>query len=106
MGWTFLTSHGQVLLAVAADPHRTIRQIADEVGMTERAAHRVISSLGEAGYLERIRVGRRVHYGLNLHLLQKEQIERTRLVREMVSLLTATTPSATTDERPRDGLTG
>lgn len=106
MSWTFLTSHGHVLLAVAADPRRTIRQIADEVGMTERATHRVISSLGEAGYLDRIRLGRRVHYRLNLHLLQKEQIERARLVREMVSLLAATTPGATTDERPSDGVTG
>jgi DNA-binding MarR family transcriptional regulator len=106
MGWSFITSHGQVLLAVAADPRRTIRQIADEVGLTERATHRVISSLAEAGYIDRIRVGRRVHYRLNLHLLQKEQVERARLVREMVSLLAATAPSTTTDERAREGTTG
>lgn len=31
--------------------------------MTERATHRVISSLGEAGYLEQVRLGRRVHEG-------------------------------------------
>lgn len=98
MTWTFLTSHGQVLLAVAADPRRTVREIADEVGMTERAAHRVISSLSEAGYLERIRVGRRVHYRLNVQLLHREQIERARLVRELVSLLAATTPHSTADE--------
>lgn len=69
--------------------------------MTERATHRVISSLSEAGYLERIRVGRRVHYRLNLHLLQKEQIERARLVRELVSLLAATTLGSTVDEIER-----
>lgn len=101
MTWTFLTSHGQVLLAIAAGPRRTIREIADEVGMTERATHRVISTLGEAGYLERIRVGRRVHYRLNLHLLHEEQIERARLVRELVSLLAATTPDSTVDESQR-----
>ena len=100
MEWTFLTSHGQVLLAIAADPRRTIRQIAQEVGMTERATHRVISDLGKAGYLERIRVGRRVHYRLNLHLLHKEQIERARLVREMVSLLTLTTSGPAVDDAP------
>src|SRR5579859_5641417 len=70
--WTFITSHGRVLLAVAADPRRTIREIAAEVRLTERATHRVISGLTEAGYLERLRLGRRVHYRLNLHQLQQE----------------------------------
>lgn len=105
MSWTFLTSHGQVLLAIAADPRRTIRQIAAQVGRTERATHQVISDLVNAGYLERIRVGRRVNYRLDLHLLQQEQIERARLVREMVSLLSWTTSGATTDEG-RQGKTG
>lgn len=103
MSWTFLTSHGQVLLAIAADPQRTIRQIADEVGMTERATHRVISGLSEAGYLERVRTGRRVSYRLHLHLLRGEEIERARLVRDLVSLLGVTMPGASRDDGPADG---
>lgn len=98
MHWSFLTSHGQVLLALASDPDRTIRQIGDQVGMTERATHRVISNLSEAGYLERIRVGRRVRYRLHLHRLQGEQIERARLVRELVALLAPVLPGTATDD--------
>ena len=92
MSWTFITSHGRVLLAIAADPERTIREIAAEVGITERATHRVISGLTEAGYLERLHVGRRVHYRLNLHRLHQEPIERARAVRELVALVATTTP--------------
>jgi predicted DNA-binding transcriptional regulator YafY len=61
-GWTFLTSHGFVLLAVSRAPDATVRQIADAVGVTERQAHRVLADLAQEGYIVRRRVGRRNHY--------------------------------------------
>ncbi|MFC7722230.1 helix-turn-helix transcriptional regulator [Nonomuraea recticatena] len=60
--WTFLTNHARVLLAVAADPHVRMRDMAAKIGITERAAQGIVADLVEAGYLERIRVGRRNHY--------------------------------------------
>lgn len=91
MAWTSITNHGRVLLAVAADPQRTLRQIAVEAGVTERATHRIITSLTEAGYLERTRVGRRVHYRLNYRLnvgqLQTERAQRACEARELVAFL-------------------
>lgn len=62
--WTFLTNHARVLLAIAADPEVRIRDIASRIGITERAAQGIVSDLEDAGYLERIRVGRRNHYHL------------------------------------------
>jgi DNA-binding IclR family transcriptional regulator len=60
--WKFITNHAQVLLCVAHDPEIRLREIAESCGITERAAHRIIADLEEAGYISRERVGRRNRY--------------------------------------------
>jgi predicted transcriptional regulator len=63
--WTFLTNHSQVLLCLARDPDVRVRDIADTVGITERAAQRIVGELVETGYVDRVRVGRRNRYHVN-----------------------------------------
>jgi DNA-binding MarR family transcriptional regulator len=63
--WTFLSNHAQVLLCITRDPDMRMRDIAQNVGVTERAAARIVSDLVAAGYLDRIKIGRRNHYQLN-----------------------------------------
>jgi DNA-binding IclR family transcriptional regulator len=63
--WTFLTNHTQVLLCLARDPEMRLRDVADTVGITERATQRILADLVEAGYVERRRLGRRNHYKIN-----------------------------------------
>lgn len=63
--WTFLTNHAQVLLRIAEDPQVRLRDVAESVGITERAAQRILADLVEAGYVERSRVGRRNEYTIN-----------------------------------------
>ncbi len=60
--WTFLTRHAQVLLCIADDPGIRLREIGGQVGITERAAHRIVVELTNAGYISRERRGRRNHY--------------------------------------------
>jgi predicted transcriptional regulator len=62
--WTFLSNHALVLLSIARDPGIRLREIGEEVGITERAAHRIVSELSDAGYVIRERRGRRNHYGV------------------------------------------
>ena len=64
-GWTFLTNHARVLLAIARDPNVRLRDIAEAVGITERAAHTIVADLEASGYLHHTRVGRRNHYTVN-----------------------------------------
>jgi DNA-binding MarR family transcriptional regulator len=64
-GWLFLTNHTHVLLCVARDPQARARDIAEQVGITERATQRIISDLVSEGYLTRIKVGRRNNYKIN-----------------------------------------
>src|SRR4029079_4713220 len=63
--WTFVTNHTQVLLCLARDPHIRLRDVAFAVGITERAAQRILADLVEAGYVDRVRVGRRNEYTIN-----------------------------------------
>ncbi|HTP23789.1 MAG TPA: PAS domain S-box protein [Solirubrobacteraceae bacterium] len=60
--WTFFTNHLRVLTALAGRPDLRLREVATEVGITERAAHRIIGELVEEGYLTRTRVGSRNRY--------------------------------------------
>ena len=60
--WTFLTNHASVLLCIARDPTMRLRDVASEVGITERATQSIVADLVTDGYLTRTRVGRRNHY--------------------------------------------
>jgi DNA-binding MarR family transcriptional regulator len=61
-GWTFLSNHSHVIICLARDPEIRMRDIADAVGITERAVIRIVMELEEAGYIKKERIGRRNHY--------------------------------------------
>lgn len=63
--WTFLTNHAQVLLCVADTPDIRLRDVAEHVGITERATQRIVADLIEAGYVKSKRTGRRNRYTVN-----------------------------------------
>jgi len=60
--WTFLTNHAQVLLCLAESPDIRLRDVAQHVGITERATQRILAELIESGYVKTERVGRRNRY--------------------------------------------
>ncbi|MFB6820084.1 helix-turn-helix transcriptional regulator [Streptomyces virginiae] len=61
-GWTFLTNHARVLIAIARDPGIRLRDIAVECGLTERTVQAIVTDLEADGYLSRTRDGRRNRY--------------------------------------------
>ena len=63
-----MTNHMRVLLCLAEEPTVRVRDIADRIEITERAAQRIIADLAEAGYITRERVGRRNRYTVNREL--------------------------------------
>ena len=63
--WAFLTNHGNVLLCIACNPESRTRDIAECVGITERAAQRIVADLVSSGYLTVTKHGRRNHYNVN-----------------------------------------
>jgi DNA-binding MarR family transcriptional regulator len=69
--WTFLTNHAQVLLRIARDSDVTLREVAGDIGITERAAQRIATDLVGAGFLKRERRGRNNHYLINRKALMR-----------------------------------
>jgi hypothetical protein len=63
--WLVLTNYGNVLLCVARDPTIRISELADRVGIGERAAQKIVGDLVRDGYLLRIKEGRRNRYEVN-----------------------------------------
>ncbi|MEU2547006.1 helix-turn-helix domain-containing protein [Streptomyces roseolus] len=66
-GWTFLTSHARVLLAIARDPGIRLRDVASHCGVTERTVQSIVADLEAGGYLTRNRAadGRRNVYHID-----------------------------------------
>ncbi len=86
--WTFLSNHGLVLLCIAQDPGVRLRDVGEHVGITERAAHRIVTELVDAGYLMRERYGRRNRYEISDDLLLPEPLAGERKLGELLDFLT------------------
>jgi len=85
--WRFVTNHTQVLIAIARNPDARTRDIADEVGITERAAQRIVADLSEAGYIEITRVGRRNNYSVNREITMRHPAQAHHEIGELLDLL-------------------
>jgi uncharacterized membrane protein len=85
--WTFVTNHTQVLLAIAGNPDIRTRDIADAVGITERAAQRIVADLAEAGYVEITRIGRRNHYTINGEVTMRHPAQHNYEISALLHLL-------------------
>jgi predicted transcriptional regulator len=60
--WNFLTSHGQALLCIADDSEVRQRDIAVNLGITERHVYGIVNDLTESGYIIKEKHGRRIRY--------------------------------------------
>ena len=90
--WSFFSNHGLALLAVARHPDSRIREIAEALGITERAAQGILSELVEEGYLERVRVGRRNRYIVRGERMLRHPTTRDHSVAELVRALGVKSP--------------
>lgn len=88
--WKFLTNHAQVLVCIADDPGVRLREISDRVGITERAAHRIVDELATGGYIERERVGRRNRYTIQSGVPLPDRVGRVEQVGDLLSILSGT----------------
>jgi predicted transcriptional regulator len=85
--WDFLTNHAHVLVCVAHDAGIRLRDIASAVGITERAAHRILSELVEEGYVLREREGRRNRYQVVSDLPLRHPLVQEREVGDLLEVL-------------------
>jgi DNA-binding Lrp family transcriptional regulator len=95
--WRFLTNHGLVLAVIARGPRRTAREIGDVVGITERATHKIIKDLVEAGYITKMKAGRQNNYRIHPNVPLKDDVSDTAIGELLVTL-----GAMRKKDRPRD----
>jgi DNA-binding Lrp family transcriptional regulator len=84
MSWTFLTNHGHVLVCIAGDSEIRVRDIAERVGITERAAQSIVNDLVEEGYISRHRVGRRNRYEIHADRPLRHPVEHEHSIGDLL----------------------
>lgn len=84
--WSILTDHGRALVCIANDPGVRLREIADSLGITERTAFGIVTELSSAGYVSKVRDGRRNRYEIQTHLPVKEPVGRALTIGEVIDL--------------------
>jgi DNA-binding MarR family transcriptional regulator len=89
--WSFLTNHAAVLLCISHDPSIRLREIGDAVGITERAAFRIVGNLADAGYITRERNGRRNRYEIHAGLRLPDPLARGKKVGDLLAVLAGQT---------------
>ena len=85
--WRFLSNHTQVLLCLHQDPDARFRDIAQSVGITERAAQRIVADLIQSGYVESERVGRRNHYRIKTDIAMRHPAQDGHEIGQLLKLL-------------------
>lgn len=98
--WTFLSNHAHVLLVIARDPEVRLRDVADLVGITERAVQRIVADLESGGILTRERTGRRNRYRLHPNHPLRHPIEQHRSVADLIQLVLSPEESTRVFQQP------
>jgi DNA-binding MarR family transcriptional regulator len=88
--WTFLTNHSHVLICLTRDPNLRLRDLADEVGITERAVQGIVKDLEAAGCLTRHREGRRNRYDIVSERPMRHRVEQGHVVGDLLAALAPT----------------
>lgn len=86
--WTFFTNHSHVLFCLARDSDLRLREVAEQVGITERAVQRIVTELEDSGYITRQRNGRRNFYLVHQQRPLRHKIESHRSVKDLLGLIT------------------
>ncbi len=85
--WTFFSNHAHVLLCLHRDPDILLREVAVQVGITERAVQKIVAELEEAQVVKRQRVGRRNHYRIRKSSKLRHPIESHRTVADLLEFV-------------------
>lgn len=85
--WTFLTNHFHVLIQLCGNPTLVLREVAQHIGITERAVQRIIRDLEEGGVIKRERIGRKNRYRINHNQPLRHPLEAKHTIGELLELI-------------------
>jgi len=76
-----------VLFCLHRDPDIRLKEVATQVGITERAVQKIVAELEEAKIVKRKRVGRRNHYEIRKRSKLRHPIESHRTVADLLDFV-------------------
>ncbi len=85
--WTIFSNHGHVLVCLARDPDARLRDIATNVGITERAVQKIVRDLQQGGMVSISKQGRRNRYRINRNKSLRHELEAHRNLGDLVNLI-------------------
>jgi predicted transcriptional regulator len=90
--WTFLTNHAHVLVCLSKGHHDTLREVANCVGITERAVQRIVADLETANIITREKEGRRNTYQVNLDVHLRHDLEAHKTIGDLMEMVKSGEP--------------
>lgn len=85
--WTFLTNHFHVLVCLSRDRNARIRDLAEQIGITQRAVQRIIAELVEDKAIRISKDGRRNIYTINPRKRLHHPLESKHTIGEILDIL-------------------
>lgn len=86
--WTFFSNYGHVLVCLARNHDARLRDVAVEVGITERAVQKIVRDLQDADIVTVTKQGRCNRYRINKRKGLRHQLEAKCTVGQLLSLVT------------------
>ena len=99
--WTFLSNHGHVLVCLADNPDMLLKDVAVNIGITERSVQQIVSDLEGAHVITRHRDGRRNHYVVRREVRFRHPLEAGLRVGDFIDLARRRPRLRMTDAAPR-----
>lgn len=85
--WTFLTNHFHVIVSLSRNPYSRIRDLSEDVGITQRAVQRILAELVEDKVLKVRKEGRRNHYTINRRKRLRHPLEEQHTIGDLLEIL-------------------
>jgi len=98
--WTLLSNHGHVLVCLSRDPEARLRDVAADVGITERAVQKIVRDLQDGGMISVTKSGRRNSYRVHKKQTLRHHLEADCTLKDLIGVINRSPDSAATNARP------
>ena len=100
--WTFFSNYGHVLVCLSRNNKARLRDVALEVGITERAVQKIVRDMQDAGFITVSKQGRCNRYRLNKRKSLRHGLESHCNIGKLLALVTRPDPVKVAAEKIAD----
>lgn len=92
--WTLFSNHGHVLVCLASDSQARLRDVAADVGITERAVQKIVRDLQTSGMISVSKHGRRNRYRIHHKKALRHELEAHCTLGDLLKLVIHNKPES------------